>query len=188
MSSDPSSEPSPDQVKTLVANHERFLAFLRPRVGSDEIAEEILQAAFVKGVEKSGTIRDGESAVAWFYRLLRNALIDHYRKADAERRGQDRLADESQGAVAELETELESTVCACIGGLVPTLKPEYAEMIRRVDLEGETLGSVAEALGVTSNNAGVRLHRARQALRKRLEQTCGTCTHHGCLECTCGSR
>jgi len=44
---------------------------------------------------------------------------------------------------------------------------------------------VAAELGVTPNNAAVRLHRARGALKKRLEQTCGTCTQHGCLDCTC---
>lgn len=176
---------TPDKVQTLVANHQRFLAFLRPRVGSDEVAEEILQAAFVKGIEKSETIRDGESAVAWFYRLLRNAVIDHYRRSDAERRGHARYADENREAVAELEVAIEGAVCACVGDLIPTLKAEYAEILRRVDLEGRSVVETAAALGVTPNNAAVRLHRAREALRKRLEQSCGTCTEHGCLECTC---
>ena len=40
---------------------------------------EILQSAFVTGIEKQKTIQDGESVVAWFYRVLRNAVIDHYR-------------------------------------------------------------------------------------------------------------
>lgn len=176
---------TPEKVKILVANHQRFLAFLRPRVESDEVAEEILQAAFVKGIEKSETIRDGESSVAWFFRLLRNAVIDHYRRRDAERRGHERYADESREAVAELEVAIEDTVCACVGDLIPTLKAEYAEILRRVDLEGRSVVETAAALGVTPNNAAVRLHRAREALRKRLQQSCGTCTEHGCLECTC---
>jgi RNA polymerase sigma-70 factor (ECF subfamily) len=33
----------------------------------------------------------------------------------------------------------------------------------------------------------VRLHRARAALKTRLEQSCGTCATHGCLDCTCRS-
>lgn len=64
-------------LKRLVDNHRRFLAFLIPRV-----REEILQSAFVRATEKQATIRDDESAVAWFYRLLRNALVDYY--ADVE--------------------------------------------------------------------------------------------------------
>jgi RNA polymerase sigma-70 factor (ECF subfamily) len=176
---------APDKVQLLVANHGRFLSFLQPRVGSKEVAEEILQAAFVKGIEKSGTIRDGETAIAWFYRLLRNAVIDHYRHDAAQRRGHDRYVEENPEPTTELDTELEGAVCACIDDLIPTLKPEYADVLRRVDLHGGSVAEVAVALGVTPNNAGVRLHRAREALRKRLQQTCGTCTEHGCLECTC---
>jgi RNA polymerase sigma factor (sigma-70 family) len=175
---------SPDRVRVLVENHARFLAFLRPRVGSAEAAEEILQAAFVKGLEKQGGIRDGESAVAWFYRLLRNALVDHYRRRDVERRGNERYANETPES-EELDVSIRGEVCACMDALIPTLKSEYADVLRRVELEGRSVIDVAAELGVTANNAAVRLHRARQALKKRLEQTCGTCTEHGCLECTC---
>ena len=69
--------------------------------------------------------------------------------------------------------------------LIPTLKPEYAEILRRVDLEGAAVPSVAAELGISANNVTVRLHRARQALKKQLERCCGTCATHGCLDCTC---
>jgi RNA polymerase sigma-70 factor (ECF subfamily) len=68
---------------------------------------------------------------------------------------------------------------------VLTLKPNYADLIRRIDLAGESLPSVAKELRVTTNNLTVRLHRARQALRESLEQACGICSKHGCLNCTC---
>lgn len=174
-----------DKVSVLVANHARFLAFLKPRVGSAEAAEEILQAAFVKGLEKQATIRDGESAVGWFFRLLRNAVVDHYRHNGAARRGQERFAAENPEPIGELDAGLEAQVCACVDALIPTLKPEYADVLRRVELGGASVVEVAAELGVTPNNAAVRLHRARGALKKRLEQTCGTCTKHGCLDCTC---
>jgi len=81
--------------------------------------------------------------------------------------------------------EIEAAVCECMNGLLPTLKETYAELIRRIDLGGETISEVARDLGVTENNLTVRLHRARQALKTSLERTCGTCTEHGCLNCTC---
>jgi len=31
----------------------------------------------------------------------------------------------------------DAAVCACFRGLLPTLKPRYAEVIRRIDLRGE---------------------------------------------------
>jgi RNA polymerase sigma factor (sigma-70 family) len=169
-------------VERLVAGHRQFLAFLQSRVRDRATAEDILQAAYVRGLEKGGSIRDDESAVAWFYRLLRNALVDHYRRRAAADRA---LAREGAEAKTSYEPELRDTVCACMNTLLPTLKPEYAEILRRVDLEEEPLARVADDLRITANNAGVRLHRARQGLKRQLERSCGTCATHGCLDCSC---
>lgn len=175
---------SDEPLDILLANHARFLAFLEPRIGSRDGADDILQAAFVKGVTKAHEIRDGESAVAWFYRLLRNALVDHHRGRAAEQR---RLEAHAQALPEAADEEgLHETVCACVGDLIPLLKPEYAVALRRAELEGASLQELAKELGITANNAGVRLHRAKAALKKQLEATCGTCTEHGCLRCTCG--
>lgn len=176
--------PAPDVTRVLVENHARFLAFLEPRLGSREVAEDVLQAAFVKGLEQQHALRDAESAVAWFYRLLRNAVIDHYRRRGAEARAIPRAPE---GAEPSVEDEpLHGEVCRCVHDLVPLLKPEYATMVRRADLEGASLETLAHELDITRNNAAVRLHRARRALKKQLEASCGACTEHGCLDCSCG--
>lgn len=172
-----------DVLPALVGNHRQFLGFLERRVGSKAVAEELLQSAFVKTLEKGGALRDGEGAVTWFYRLLRNALVDHYRHQAAEGRALEREAREATEATED--PELKSAVCACVGELLPTLKPEYAELVRKVDLEERGVPDVAKEVGITANNAGVRLHRARQALKKQLERSCGTCASHGCLDCSC---
>lgn len=173
---------NPGVVEALVENHRRFLAFLERRVGSRAEAEDILQAAFVRGIEKAGSIRDTESAVAWFYRLLRNAVIDHYRRSGTEAR---LFPAEPAGDTAAYEPEIRGEICACLRRLLPALRPEHAEMIERVDLNEEPLAAVAGTLGITPNNAAVRLHRARRGLRKQLERSCGTCATHGCLDCGC---
>ena len=72
---------SPEVVRALVDNHREFLAFLERRVGSRALAEDILQDAFVRGArEARRACASEESAVAWFYRVLRNAVIDHHRR------------------------------------------------------------------------------------------------------------
>jgi RNA polymerase sigma factor (sigma-70 family) len=171
------------RIDRLVDSHRDFLRFLERRVRDRATAEDILQAAFVRSIEKASTIRDDESVVAWFYRLLRNALVDHYRRTAREARA---LEHEDDPTMA-YEAELRGTICACVDRLVPTLKPEYADIVRRVDLQEEPLADVAAALGITANNAGVRLHRARQGLKRALERSCGTCATHGCLDCRCAS-
>jgi RNA polymerase sigma-70 factor (ECF subfamily) len=177
------SRPTPEVVAQLVAGHREFLSFLESRLPNRATAEEILQAAFVRTLEKGGAIEDSESAVAWFYRMLRNALVDFYRRRASENRA---LEAEAREPSLPTEPELRNAVCGCMRTLLPTLKDEYAEMIRRIDLEEEALADVASSLRISTNNATVRLHRARQALKRQLEKSCGTCATHGCLDCTCG--
>jgi RNA polymerase sigma factor (sigma-70 family) len=178
-------QPDPATLEVLAENHRRFLAFLQRRVGSREAAEDILQDAFVRGIGKAASLRDQESAVAWFYRLLRNAITDHFRRRGAESRALARYATEpSERAVPE--AELTEAVCRCVDSLVGTLKPEYAEALRRVEMEGVPVGTFAQEAGITANNASVRVHRARLALRRQVERSCGTCATHGCYRCECG--
>lgn len=176
-----SAAPPPDVVRTLVESHDRFLRFLQPRLGTREAAEDVLQAAFVKTLERGEDIRDQESAVAWFYRLLRNAINDHYRRHAVEARATTSKAHEP----AEPDPDLERAVCQCLKDILPTLKEEYADILRKVEMEGAAVADIAQRENITPNNAMVRLHRARKALHGRLVQTCGTCTEHGCLDCHC---
>lgn len=111
--SDPQPPISPGILSRLVDNHSAFLAFLERRVGTRELAEEILQEAFVRGIERGGTIRDAESAIAWFYRLLRRAVIDHARRRTASDRSLQRWADEL-GVAVQLDESLQARVCACL--------------------------------------------------------------------------
>ncbi|MES1164224.1 MAG: RNA polymerase sigma factor [Verrucomicrobiota bacterium] len=177
---------SPAVLQVLTANRDRFLAFLERRVGPPDIAEEILQDAFVRSITRGGALRADESAVAWFYRLLRNAIVDHQRHTSAAQRKLVALGQEAAASGgAAPDRELIDTICACVTSLIRTLKPAYAAAIERVDLNGDTLASYAAAAAVTPGNAAVRLFRARQALRRRVEQSCGTCATHGCYQCEC---
>ena len=172
-----------EMVATLVANHRAFLAFVQKRVGNRALAEDILQDAFVRGVEKFDSVRD--TAVGWFYRVLRNAIIDHHRRAAAQERRQEswRVENEAIGAPDE---EQHGVVCACVTQLAETLKPEYAAALRRIEIDGVSVKDYAEEAGISRSNAGVRVFRAREALRNRVARACGTCADHGCLDCTCG--
>lgn len=67
--------------------------------------------------------------------------------------------------------------------LLQTMSVHYASLITRVDLNEEPPGKVAESLGISRNNLFVRLHRARQQLKRRLEENCRVCAKHGCLDC-----
>ena len=183
LESNPSTALSPEAIGQLVKGHREFLAFLERRVESRAVAEDILQAAFTRGLERGGDVKD-EKVVAWFYRVLRNAVIDHYRQRSTTARAMEAWGREFPD-VQEPEAELRQEICRCVSGLLETLKPEYREALRIVDLEEGKLKDLAQQSGITAENAAVRVHRARAALRRRIEQACGTCSVHGCLDCSC---
>ena len=171
-------------VAKLLDHRAQFLGFLEKRVGSRALAEDILQEAFVRGLPKLGDLQNDESAVAWFYRILRNAVVDNARRYAAASRGLNVYASELEGA-AEAPPETRNAVCACVAGLAETLKPEYADALKRIEVEGVLVKDYAAEIGTSSGNAAVRVFRAREALRKQVTKTCGACAEHGCIDCTC---
>ena len=180
----PETLPTIDVVKALVENHRAFLAFVQRRVGSRDVAEEILQSAFAKNVDKLDTVR--ETAVGWFYRVLRNAIIDYRRRKSVADARFSAFAHDAE-ANDTRDDELHGVVCKCVAELTDTLKPEYADVLRCVEIEGVSVKDYANRVGISSNNAGVRVFRAREALRRQVVRSCGTCADHGCLDCTCTS-
>ena len=174
-----------DRTDLLVNSKIRFLNFLERRLGNRADAEDLLQTAYLKAVAEAGTVRDEEKIVPWFYQLLRNLLIDHYRGTGAAARLDEHLVHETQTSTAIDDEELFREVCRCMTDVIEGLKHDYHEILLRVELRDEPLQHAASELGITPNNASVRLHRAREALRKALQATCGVCTEHGCLNCTC---
>ncbi|HEY5282379.1 MAG TPA: sigma factor-like helix-turn-helix DNA-binding protein [Polyangia bacterium] len=79
----------------------------------------------------------------------------------------------------------QTLVCQCVAQLADTLKPEYADALRRIEVDGIAVKDYADTLGISASNAGVRIFRAREALRRQVARACGTCADHGCLDCTC---
>lgn len=151
---------------------------------SPEDAEELLQDAFVTSLERNGEVRDKEKIVAWFYRVLRKSVVDYYRKAGTN-------PQELTGIVADLEKfatvvpERQNEICRCLNPLLENIKPEYREALTTIDIEGGSIRDIANRPGITEGNAAVRVHRARDAMRKQVQMTCGVCAERQCIDCDC---
>jgi len=169
----------------LLAEKGRLLAFLEQRVGSRTDAEDLLQTAMLRVVTKGHAVRSKGRIIPWFYRVLQNLVVDWHRRRAAAARALRRL--EAAESVTQDHDEVLREVCTCISRILVTLRPTYAEILRRVELDEQTVGEAARELSISSNNASVRLLRARRALLERLRATCGACFEHGCLDCFCRS-
>jgi RNA polymerase sigma-70 factor (ECF subfamily) len=174
----------PDVTAVFVANHRAFLSFLERRVGSRAAAEDLLQEAFVRGVEKIKADNE-QSVIAWFYEALRNAAVDYHRRSQTSTKALTAFAAETADRT-QPDEELRAAVCQCVRRLADTLRPDFATAIRRVEVDGVAVKDYAAEAGITPGNAAVRVFRAREALRKQVTRSCGSCAEHGCLDCTCG--
>jgi RNA polymerase sigma factor (sigma-70 family) len=171
-------------LEPLVAQRTRFVNFVRSRVRDREVAEDVVQAAFAQAAAEPRTLA-GPDQLRWFYRVLRNAIVDRYRRQAAESRGLDRL--QADPTVVP-EDQDRRRVCGCVGRALLALDDKARDVVERIELRGLTPAQYARRAEITPGNASVRLHRARRALARELESICGTCTLDGCSDCDCGHR
>ncbi len=174
----------PPALKELLAQRGELVAFARRHVADAALAEELVQAAFARAAERIDQLEDPSAARAWFYRLLRNMIQDHRRRRGARDRALSRYVDEQELAVAAAERQ--ARPCLCVATAMTTLKPEYQDALRHIDIEGMAVKDYGELVHISANNAAVRVFRARQALKSAVEARCGACAENGgCFDCAC---
>ncbi len=195
---DGASEPSQDEMggaaktsdaavrRELVESHRQFLSFLVRRLPDRDAAEEVLQAFMARALERAPDLKEVLSVRGWLARVLATTIVDHHRRVGRRAR-RETATDPSdlEELPIEADPEIERAVCFCLYRILPTLKPDYADVIWRIDLLDEPRDRVAVGLGVTLGALNVRLHRGRRALKSRLEAICLTCPEHGFLDCRC---
>ena len=173
------------QSEPLIGNLKAFVAFARKRVGDPHIAEDLVQESLLKALKADRVPVRDEDVITWFYRILRRSIIDLYRRQDTRERALKRL---QMHFPEQPDPSAERALCQCFKSLLPALPPQYRELLEKIDVQGMPLKKAAEQLGEAPNNIAVRLHRARQKLRREVERTCRTCSKHGCLDCSCDSQ
>lgn len=137
------------------------------RMISDDDAEEVTQDVFVRAWQKLGTFR-GESAFGtWLHRLAVNVILGRRETLGIRRRRYlegDTVLEMLPSRRAAPETSMD--VEAAIGQL-----PDGARQIFVLhDIEGYRHEEIAEMLGLATGTSKSQLHRARMALRARLDR------------------
>jgi RNA polymerase sigma-70 factor, ECF subfamily len=164
----PSTAPN-GAIAQLLADRSKYHAFLCRRVNA-AAAEDILQAAYLRIVERGIALRDEHRLASWFYTVLRNAAIDHMRSSARSNRLRCELAVQPE-RTAEPGDNLASDAAQ---SLIASLEPRHRDALETVYLERGSIADIAHKAGITRNAATVRLHRARQALTELVGRS-GTC-------------
>lgn len=155
----------------------RILRYLTRLVGEAE-AEDLAQAAMLKINEGLPGFR-GESTVStWIYRIATNVALDKLRQKAVQPMTETGYEfDENDLPLAAHGPSVETTairaeMSACISEFVNRLPENYRTVTILSELEGFTNGEIADILGLSLDTVKIRLHRAREKLRKDLQVGC----------------
>ena len=168
----------------MSGGYDHLRSYLVRRLGNAAEADDVLQGAILRAIEKAPDLRNEHAVRGWLARIISSAIVDHQRR-EASRRRNERESSLYHGLSSSIDEDVDTAVCDCIHLILPTLRPEHSDVIRRLDLEGRDRVEVAASLGITTNALTVRLHRARGELRRRLMEMCVSCKEQSFLQCSC---
>jgi RNA polymerase sigma-70 factor, ECF subfamily len=168
------------------ANHERIRRVLARIVGPQD-AEDLAQTVFAKAAKALPTFRGDADTSTWLHRIAANVASDwlHSRSTheakltvpllgpsddDADAAALSSADADGEPSPEQLLSNKEMRDCIRreIGKLPETLRTAF--MLSA--LGGLTDDEIARTLGISHNNAKVRLHRARQEFKKIIEARC----------------
>lgn len=142
----------------------------------DDLFQDIFAKLFEDECRILGQWKGNSNFVAYLRRIVRNICVDYLRSlkrapsVEPIGEGDDEPADEDGSTdpvrAAQLN-ELRKLMLQAIQRLAPPDK----EIVTLIMIEEMTYTAAAERLGITSNNAGVRLFEAKKRLRKVVEQS-----------------
>jgi len=179
-----------DIFALLLPHRREFISFAASRLRHADAAADVVQDCLVKALQAGNAPVQETGAKAWFYRILRRAIIDLHRRQQARDRAMKSLQQEMQAQLpAATSSSSAPSPCRCVLKLVKALPLEDATLLQRVDMDGDSATQVALSLGLRVNTLNVRLYRARRKLRLELEVTCKNCATNegGCLDCQCAA-
>lgn len=152
-----------DAFAALVRRHQgRVFRLLQRFFRRPEEVEEVAQETFLRAWSKLGTWRVEAPFEHWLTRLCLRCAYDRLRRRGIAAEPLDDR--EIEGAAADPDARLE------VERLLARLSPTDRFLLILLEGEGWSVAEIAERLGWTKVNVKVRAHRARQRLRRILEE------------------
>lgn len=152
---------------TWQAMRSSLLQFVRKRVPTATIAEDITQDVLLKMVARLDTLHDHEKLTQWMYQITRNTIVDYYR--------QQQETAEIPADLPEWENDsdtITAEAAQCVLPFIQQLPEHYRQALILAEIEGRTQQEVARQQGISLSGAKSRVQRGRQMLKSLLLQCC----------------
>ena len=163
-----------ERYRELVERHERrVFAVAWSRLGDASLAEEATQEAFIRAYRRLWLLDDGTKFSGWVNTIARRVAINsglrHRRELNKRERWALENPDHSTGEHSGAEADPLHTP-ETLRQTLAELPAAHRECLVLFYLEGKSGAEAAVALGISEAALRVRLHRARAAMRERLEE------------------
>ncbi len=165
--------------------------FAFQRTGNREVAEDLVQETLLSGFKSLETFKEEASDKTWLMRILRNKIIDHYRKTRTKQtEGEvsqkkevsiNAFFDESGGWMPDKGPQPwsdqpdavmeQAQLGDALNGCIDKLKGKGASAFRMKYLEDDDSEEICKVLDITPSNYWVLIHRAKLQLRECLDQS-----------------
>ena len=164
----------PDAIAAWDELRGPLLAFIARRAPDHDTAEDILQEVLLRVHRHAGELEHAPASRAWIFRIARNAIADHYRRAAVQRERPTGIdVGRHEPPLAEpAPDELRGELAACLAPLLQRLPAHSREALVLTELEGLTQTEAAARLGLSPSGMKSRVQRARVQLRDLLVACC----------------
>ena len=163
-----------DVYAGLVSRYQNYVFTLVLRFTKNrEDAEEISQDVFVKAYRSLADFRGESKFSTWLYTIVNTTSITFLRKKKLEVYSLDNenvfeKADSADSGFSANQVEQKSKI-NMVNKAIAMLNPDDAEIITLFYKAEQSLEEIGMILGLESNTAKVRLHRARTRLKEKME-------------------
>lgn len=159
----------------LVKRHQRFVFTLALRFSKNrEDAEEIAQDCFVKAYHSLASFQQQSKFSTWLYSIVYTTAMTSLRKKRVETSS---IHDEDENLQIDIQTAVVDTNQAennsrsfYLNQAIAQLLPDDAAVLTLFYKGEQSIEEISQALGIETNAVKVKLFRARQRLKEKLER------------------
>ncbi len=138
-----------------------------------EDAEEVSQDVLIKAYRALADFKGNSKFSTWLYTIVNNTCITFLRKKKLEVHSlnNEKVFEAADSRDSEFRANLveQKSKVAMVNKAIAMLGADDAEIITLFYKAEQTLEEIAQILGLEPNTAKVRLHRARQRLKEKME-------------------
>ncbi len=159
----------------LVTRYQNYVFTIVLRyINSREDAEEVAQDVFIKAYKSLADFRGESKFSTWIYTITTTSCLTFLRKKKLEVHSLDNEkvmahAEQVDSGMRANQVEQKSKL-AMVNQAITLLSPDDAQVITLFYRGEQSLDEIATILGQETNTVKVRLHRARQRLRDKMEK------------------